>query len=252
MVLVHIFAGLLAITAGFVALFAAKGGRMHRRTGIAFVYSMVVMTVAGGIMAAMQFHLLFQRLNVMAATLTCYLVVTSLLTVRLTPSQLRRVAAGTAVIALAAALFSIGAGLEAMTRPRASWFPTVPALIFGSVALLAAIGDLRIALGRELDGPHRVARHLWRMCFGMFIATGSFFLGQAKVFPEALRIAPLLAAPVLLVLGTMFYWWGRVLITKRVPRRPAERDRATAGRREAAARDRPTAAPARAPTRAAG
>lgn len=29
-------------------------------------------------------------------------------------------------------------------------------------------------------GARRIPRHLWRMCFGLFIATGSFFLGPAN------------------------------------------------------------------------
>ncbi|HEX7605434.1 MAG TPA: hypothetical protein VF348_01900 [Usitatibacter sp.] len=45
----------------------------------------------------------------------------------------------------------------------------------------------------------------------------SFFLGQAKVLPESMRIFPLLAIPVVLVLMLMFYWWVRVSILKRVP-----------------------------------
>jgi len=29
-------------------------------------------------------------------------------------------------------------------------------------------------------GAKRIARHLWRMCFGLFIAAGSFFLGPSN------------------------------------------------------------------------
>jgi len=29
-------------------------------------------------------------------------------------------------------------------------------------------------------GTQRVVRHLWRMCFGLFIAAGSFFLGPSN------------------------------------------------------------------------
>jgi hypothetical protein len=53
-------------------------------------------------------------------------------------------------------------------------------------------------LARRLQGRHRVVRHLWRVCFAMFIAAASFFLGQAKVFPKPIRIIPLLAIPALL------------------------------------------------------
>lgn len=42
----------------------------------------------------------------------------------------------------------------------------------------------------------------------------SFFIGQAQVFPEPIRIRPLLALPVLAVLVTMFYWLWRVRIKR--------------------------------------
>ena len=48
------------------------------------------------------------------------------------------------------------------------------------------------------------------MCFGLFIATGSFFLGQQKVMPEWMRGSPLLFVPVVLVLGLMVFWLLRV------------------------------------------
>ena len=83
--------------------------------------------------------------------------------------------------------------------------------IFGAVALLAAAGDARVLLGRSLPWSQRIARHLWRMCLALWIATVSFFLGQSDEFPEALRIMPLLCTPVLLVLLLMFYWLVRVL-----------------------------------------
>jgi len=217
MTLVHILAGLLAIVAGFAALFAPKGGPLHRKGGMVFVFAMLVMTGLGGLMAAMQFHIALQRMNVIAATLTFYLVVTALLTVRRRDPDARWIDAATMVIATAVGLLAIFIGVDAMGRSKSPLFPLVPALVFGTVALLAAFGDMRLALGRSLDPPHRIARHLWRMCFAMFIATGSFFLGQAKVFPEELRVLPVLAAPVVLVLVTMLFWWIRVLVTKRVP-----------------------------------
>ena len=48
------------------------------------------------------------------------------------------------------------------------------------------------------------------MCFALFIATGSFFLGPADEFPEPLRIAALLAIPVPTPLLAMLYWQWRV------------------------------------------
>ncbi len=48
------------------------------------------------------------------------------------------------------------------------------------------------------------------MCFAFFIATGSFFLGQADEFPEPLRITALLAVLALAPLLVMLYWLWRV------------------------------------------
>jgi hypothetical protein len=56
------------------------------------------------------------------------------------------------------------------------------------------------------------------MCFSLFIASGSFFLGQAKVFPKPMRIYPLLAIPAFLPLVFLVYWLVRVSLTKWRPR----------------------------------
>jgi hypothetical protein len=101
--------------------------------------------------------------------------------------------------------------VEVVGRPR-----VVPPLVIGIVILLAAIGDLRAIRAGGLQGSRRLARHLWRMCFGLFIATGSFFLGQMKFIPQPVRIVPLLLviafAPVLF----LFYWMWRVRIRGRL------------------------------------
>jgi hypothetical protein len=52
------------------------------------------------------------------------------------------------------------------------------------------------------------------MCFALFIAALSFFIGQAHVFPKPIRIPGLLVLPVLAVLVTMLYWLWRVRIRR--------------------------------------
>jgi uncharacterized membrane protein len=44
---VHITGGIVAIVAGFVALYALKGASVHRKAGLVFVYAMVVMASSG-------------------------------------------------------------------------------------------------------------------------------------------------------------------------------------------------------------
>jgi hypothetical protein len=204
----HIAAGLLGLAAGTAALLSRKGGARHRRSGLIFVCTMLFMAASGAVLAAQK----GQRISVVAGTLTFYLVGTALLTVRRPAQGLRWLDWGALLLALAAGSAGIALGFEAAASPGGTidGLPPPPAFIFGAVGVLAAAGDLRLILGRRLEAAQRLARHLWRMCFALFVAAGSFFLGQAQVFPKPLRSSGLLAVPVLAVLGLMFYWLARL------------------------------------------
>src|SRR5258708_26177109 len=86
-------------------------------------------------------------------------------------------------------------------------------LFVGSVMLFAAAGDLRMLVRGSIAGPERISRHLWRRCFGWFIAPGSFFLGQQQVFPAAIRKTGLLIVPAVLPLILLVFWLVRVRFT---------------------------------------
>ena len=208
MILLHILGGLISLTSGAVALSAPKGGRLHRKSGTVFVYAMLLMSASGALMAA----LMPERVSVTAGLLTFYLVLTALLTVRRRPRVFRWMDAGVMMFGLAVGitgvLFAIDGAVRQIDGP-----PPGIALVFSAVAFLAVFGDLRSLLAPSLPWAQRIARHVWRMCLALWIATASFFLGQADVFPEALRIMPLLCTPVLLVMLLMFYWLVRVLFT---------------------------------------
>jgi hypothetical protein len=59
------------------------------------------------------------------------------------------------------------------------------------------------------------------MCFGLFIATGSFFLGQQQVFPAFLRGSVLLTVLAVLPFPLMIYWLFRVRFSKAYKTRPS-------------------------------
>jgi uncharacterized membrane protein len=86
-------------------------------------------------------------------------------------------------------------------------------LFMGSVMLLAAAGDIRMLARGGVFGAKRIVRHLWRMCFGLFIATGSFFLGQQQVFPAFIRKTNVLFVPAILPLILLIFWLFRVRFT---------------------------------------
>ena len=58
------------------------------------------------------------------------------------------------------------------------------------------------------------------MSFALLIATASLFLGQQKMFPEAVRGTKALFVPVVVIIVAMIYWMIRIRFTnarKEVP-----------------------------------
>src|SRR5689334_25112093 len=76
----HIFTGTAAVLGGFVALYSAKGGTLHRRSGLLFVYLMIVMAALGMVITLVRG--VAPVANIPAGLLTIALVVTALTTVR--------------------------------------------------------------------------------------------------------------------------------------------------------------------------
>jgi hypothetical protein len=205
----HMVAGALGLMAGFTALYSTKGAPLHRRSGMVFVCAMLTTAVAGMAIAAIRG--VAPAINIPAALLTSYLVLTSLLTVRPWPAMPRALPSGLTALALGVAVLNlIFAGEAFANGGMRNGMPAFPFVMFGAVGALGAAGDVRMMRSGPWRGARRLARHLWRMTFALFIAALSFFIGQAQVFPEPIRIRPLLALPVVAVLGTLLYWMWRV------------------------------------------
>jgi hypothetical protein len=230
--LAHILGGTIGIVSGFAALFVRKGSRLHRRTGDVFVLSMCFMGASGAYMALMK----SQPMNVVAGVFTCYLVATAWLTVRRKEHERGRVELALLFVALAAGIGALFLGWEAMHG--AAWLkhegPAAAYFIFGSVALLAGAGDVRMLIRGGVSGVQRLVRHLWRMCIALFVATASFFLGtsnnplqlRARLFTAAVRHTHLPEVPVLVLVVMTIFWLFRVRFAKaykKVPRETAPR-----------------------------
>lgn len=212
----HILAGALGIVSGFVALYAAKGATVHRKSGMIFVYAMLVLSASGALMAT---TVRPNMGNVMAGVLTFYLVLTAVLTVRRPAAGTRwtasRLDLGAMFVGFAGGLAGITLGFDALARGGIrQGIPAPVFFVFGAVGLLASAGDVRMIRSGGLRGVSRLARHLWRMCLGLFIAAASFFLGPPARIPEMIRIPALLPVPVLVPLLAMLYWLWRVRIRR--------------------------------------
>ena len=231
---VHIVAGSLGLIFGYLALYAAKGATLHRRAGMVFVYAMLTMCVAGVAIAAVRS--VAPALNIPAGLITGYLVITSLTTVRPPAARLPWLERSLVLLAVGVGIITLTFGLEAIANGGTrNGMPAFPFFMFGIVGVLGAAGDLRVMRSGALTGARRLARHLWRMSFALFIAAMSFFIGQARVIPEPIRIMPLLALPVVAVLATMLYWMWRIRVKRSL------RGIAVVGAREAVRVARPAA-----------
>jgi hypothetical protein len=215
----HVGGGTLAFGAGIVAVFAPKGGRVHRTAGTVFFASMLVMAT----FAAWLGVVLPDLVNLFIAVFVIYLVATGWMTVH-------RTAGGIGLsekIALAVA-FCLCAPFAILSFQLAAGLPTLfkstvplkgPVLIalygFTSVLAIAAISDARLVLAGGVLGARRIARHLWRMCLGLTMAAGSAFTNGLPRLLPALHHAPLiwLFVPQFLLLGLLVFWMIRVRLT---------------------------------------
>ncbi len=202
----HFGTGLIALVAGFIAIAARKGGTWHRRSGLVFVGAMIATGItAAGIS-------LYEGKNIGGGTLIIYFVLTACTAVRPLAGAGRRVDIGLMVLAFIFAAASYTGAFTALGRPgrQINGVPAGMTFFLATILLLAAIGDVRMIRAGGIQGTRRLARHLWRMCFGLFIASGSFFLGQMMFIPEPIRSVPLIVVLAVSPLVVLLYWMWRV------------------------------------------
>jgi uncharacterized membrane protein len=204
----HVIAGALALMLGAVALLARKGARLHRGSGQLFVYAMLVMGITASVLG-----------NTGGGLMSAYFVVTAFTTVRPVTAWTRWVNAGALSVVVVLAAGSMDKGFKAFASPGGvlNGVPFLMLFFIGMVMAMAAAGDIRVMWSGPLRGGPRLARHLWRMCFALFIAAGSFFSIEARVarvLPEPFTTPAMRVLPIALVFIGMFYWLWRVRVRR--------------------------------------
>jgi hypothetical protein len=209
LLILHILGGTIGLLSGTFAMAVRKGSRLHRASGNVFTIAMLTLASSGLYLAILK----SQRGNIIGSIATFYLITTAWLAGR------RR---GTGPLDWAALVVGIGGAAAVITlsvqtlhNPTADKSaPVGMSVFFGVILLLAVAGDSRMLAHGGISGRQRITRHLWRMCFGLLIATGSFFLGQQQVFPAFLRGSIFLTVLALLPFPLMIYWLFRVRFSK--------------------------------------
>jgi uncharacterized membrane protein len=205
----HATTGTTALVAGSIAIGARKGGTLHRRAGRVFVLAMIALGLTG-----VGISLYEGKETVAGGALAAYLVFTGWSTVRPFAAAGRRTDIALMLFAGALALAGFAQAFSALGRPghQIEGVPAGMQFFLSTIILLAAVGDARMIRARGVTGTRRLARHLWRMCFGLFVATGSFVAQLVRMsfmpaWMRSLTVILVLAAGPLVVL---LYWMWRV------------------------------------------
>jgi len=166
--------------------------------------------------------------NIGGGIITFYLIGTGWLTARRRKGETSRMDWVALLIPLTLGILIWMNGIK-VVRSGASSQDGVPvgmSFFMGSICLLAAAGDVRMLTRGGVLGVKRIGRHLWRMCFGLFIAAGSFFLGPSnrpfrllsavglgQHLPSALFSTSLYLFLSILPLALLIFWLVRVRFT---------------------------------------
>ena len=195
----HFWIGCGAIIAGFAAFAARKGEGLHRKAGTLFVVCMGLLALSGFWLSLAR-EILF---TVFLSAISFHALITGWAAARRRSvlcrwiSRLAPIASGLVVLG------AVAGGMMAGASPDGALNGLPPAAFYfvGFVSAVLCGLDILYALMPAPTLRVRLTRHLWRMGFSFFLATGIFFFGNNHVLPEFLRTPWFLALPVLAVVA---------------------------------------------------
>jgi uncharacterized membrane protein len=209
---IHIAAGIAAVIFGIVAVAVRKGGLRHAQAGTCFAIAMMVLGVTASILEPFRTP---KPGSPITGLFVCYFVATSWVAARRRDGRTGKFEMLAGAVALGTGALMIWAGLTGQSSTPVG---SGPVFILAGLCLTAGLLDLRVVLRKRLSAGERIRRHLWRMCFAFFIATGSFFLGQQKVMPTAVRGSPILFVLAFAPFAVMLFWLVRLRFATTIAR----------------------------------
>lgn len=202
---VHVVFATVALVAGAMALGARKGSTAHKRRGLVFVICMIVMALPALVLS----WLAGKPFDALSSVMCVYMVMTGMLSFRtIDPGHMAALMA----LAVICIVGYLGVELYALvTSLRTTDAPPGMGYVFTTILVLALRGDISLIPGKKPAKP--ILRHLWRMNFGLLIATGSFFGARPHLFPEWMQASGLLLLLTFIPILVMIYYFA----TSRLP-----------------------------------
>lgn len=211
LLIMHISTGLIGILTGFVALATNKGSVVHVINGRLFCAAMLItggaiigLGISGGSIS-----------DTLGGLSIMYFIATAWLTLQFPNRSVNSIDLSLFICVASIVFANTYLGFHA--NELSLEYPPAQYCVVAFIHFIAGADDLFLLMKRRAGPKHRLIRHSWRMCLVLFMASGSFFLGQMKVFPKVLVENGMLLffIPPLLSLFFMGYWLFRLSLMKR-------------------------------------
>lgn len=215
----HVGGGTIGLFSGTVAALARKGGHLHRIAGTIFFASMLVMASFAIILAIV---LPGEIVNLVVGTFVIYLVTTSWLTARRKDGKIgypERIALFVILclcVPFGIMSFQVSMGLPLLFKSAIPITGPIRIAVFTFTAIfaIASIADVKVVLAGRIVGAARIARHLWRMCVALTLATGSALTnGLPRLLPGPFHVPTAFLLPQFVWVALLIFWMIRVRLT---------------------------------------
>lgn len=170
--IIHIAAGTTALLVGLIPMMAKKGGRLHNRAGLIYVYCMIVVAASAILMCISQPFKLFRLFLAGIAVFSFYLSFTGW---RATKQKKTGPALGDQLLTYVTLVVSLGMiGFGGWLISQASSFMSILFTFFGILTLVFATQDFR-RIGKLPEPQHWFFQHFTRMG-GSYISAFTAFV----------------------------------------------------------------------------
>lgn len=168
LLIIHIVSGITALIIGLIPMFSQKGGRLHNRTGLVYVYCMITVAVTALLLCGLQPFKMMRLFLTGIAVFSFYLCVSGWRATKQKKSGPTRVDRLLTYFTAVVSIAMIGFGLYLMTKFGPSFFPVL-FTFFGFLTGSFARRDI-FQFSRPTEKMHWFFHHITRMG-GSYIAT---------------------------------------------------------------------------------
>lgn len=178
----HVLAGTIALLIGLVPMFAKKGSRLHNRTGLVYVWCMIIVAATALLMCGLQPFKMLRLFLTGVAVFSFYLCVTGWRATKQKKSGPTQGDKLLSYVTLAVSIAMMGFGGYLLTKGISVY--TILFLLFGYVTFQNARYDLK-QFGKTPEKMHWFYHHITRMG-GSYIATFTAFVvnNVYRMLPE--------------------------------------------------------------------